>query len=162
MAKTVKETKEVVKTTKGLFDHIKAITQEQNPKYWESLDESDKKSWSNYMIIRYMTMNPEWIELIAEVQPYLQEAPPKAVYTALIGIIPKSRTFLKYMKAASSETYEQWVIDLVAKYYDVSILEAEDYLHILYKTNSGKLHIKQIAENYGTDTKIITKLKLGV
>jgi len=162
MAKTVKEKKEVIKTTKTLFDHIKAVTNDQNPKYWESLDESDKKTWSNYMIIRFMTMNPDWVELISEVQPYLQEAPPKAVYKALIGVIPKSRAFLKYMKAASSETYEQWVVDLVAKYYGVSLMEAEDYLHILYKSHTGKLHIKEIAESFGTDTKSITKLKLGV
>ena len=145
-----------------LFDHIKAITQDQKRDYWESLDESDRKTWSNYMILRFMTMNPDWVELIADVQPYLQEAPPSAVYKALIGLIPKSRAFLKYMKAASSESYEKWLVELVATFYEVSISESEDYLHILYKTNSGKLHIKEICENYGTDTKIISKLKLGV
>ena len=50
----------------------------------------------------------------------------------------------------------------VAKYYGVSLMEAEDYLHILYKSHTGKLHIKEIAESFGTDTKSITKLKLGV
>jgi hypothetical protein len=147
---------------KGLFDHIKAITNEQNPKYWDTLEESDKKTWSNYMIIRYMTMNPDWVELIAEIQPYLQEAPPKAVYKALIGLLPKSRTFLKYMKAASSENYEDWLVKLVAKFYEVSQTESEQYLKILYSTKSGKEHIKEIAEMYGTDPKIITKLKLGI
>lgn len=148
--------------TKGLFDHIKAITNEQNPNYWETLEESDRKTWSNYMIIRYMTMNPDWVELIAEVQPYLQEAPPKAVYKCLIGLLPKSRTFLKYMKSASSEKYEDWLVKLVAKFYEVSETEAEDYLKILYLNKSGKEHIKEIAENFGTDPKIITKLKLGI
>ena len=147
---------------KGLFDHIKAITNEQNPNYWETLEESDRKTWSNYMIIRYMTMNPDWVELIAEVQPYLQEAPPKAVYKCLIGLLPKSRAFLKYMKAASSEKYEDWLVKLVAKFYEVSETEAEDYLKILYGSKSGKEHIKEIAENFGTDPKIITKLKLGI
>jgi hypothetical protein len=145
-----------------LFDHIKMITQTQDKKYWDKLDESDKKSWSNYMIIRYMTMNPDWVELIADVQPYLQEAPPKAVYKCLIGLIPKSRSFLKYMKAASSEKYEDWLVKLVAKSYEVSETESEDYLKILYASKSGREHIKEIAEMYGTDPKIITKLKLGI
>ena len=29
---------------KGLFDHIKAITNEQDPKYWDKLDDSSKKT----------------------------------------------------------------------------------------------------------------------
>jgi hypothetical protein len=145
---------------KTLFDHIKAVTNEQDPKYWDKLEDADKKTWSNYMILRFMTMNPQWVELISDVLPYLQEAPPRAVYKALIGLIPKSRAFLKYMKAASSEKYEDWIIELIARYYEVSKMEAEDYLKILYETNAGKQHIKEVAESYGTDTKMITKLKL--
>jgi hypothetical protein len=105
-------------------------------------------------------MKPEWIELIADIQPYIQEAPPKAMYLALISLIPKTRAFLKYMKPASADKYEGWVIELVARYYEVSKLEAEDYVHILYQTTVGKTHIKEIAEAYGTDPKQITKLKL--
>jgi hypothetical protein len=84
------------------------------------------------------------------------------MYLALIGLIPKTRAFLKYMKPATSEKYEDWIIELVARQYEVSLTEAEDYLKILYETTSGKLHIKEIAENYGTDPKQITKLKLKV
>ena len=39
---------------KGLFDHIKAITSEQNPKYWDILEDDDKKTWSNYMVHRFL------------------------------------------------------------------------------------------------------------
>jgi hypothetical protein len=89
--------------------------------------------------------------LIADVQPYLQEAPPKAVYKALIGLLPKSRTFLKYMKAASSEKYEDWLVKLVMRTYEVSDTEAEEYLKILYSTKTGKEHIKEIAESAEID-----------
>ena len=86
-----------------LFDHIKQITDVQNPKYWDSLEDGDKKTWSNYMVLRFLSMNTDWVSTIAELQPILQELPPKSLYLALIGVIPKSRTFLKYMKPASSE-----------------------------------------------------------
>ena len=72
---------------KSLFDHVKAITNEQNPKYFDTLEEADKKTWSNYMILRFLSMKPEWIETIAEIQPYIQNAPPKAMYLALIELI---------------------------------------------------------------------------
>lgn len=149
-------------TAKTLFDHIKEVTDVQNPKYWETLSDTDKKTWSNYMILRFLSMKYEWVDTIADLQPYVQELPPKVLYRALINIIPKSRTFLKYIKPASSEKYESWIVELVAKKYEVSISEAEEYVHILYQTNDGKLHIKQIAEDYGTDPKQITKLKLKV
>jgi hypothetical protein len=66
------------------------------------------------------------------------------------------------MKPASSEKYEDWIIELVARYYSVSILQAEEYYLILHQTTLGKQHIKEIAEAYGTDPKQITKLKLKV
>jgi hypothetical protein len=147
---------------KTLFDHLNAITYDKNPKYWDSLEDVDKKTWSNYMIIRFLSMNPDWIETIADVQPYIQNAPPKAMYLCLSGLLQKKKVFLKYMKPVSADKYENWIIELVAKYYEVSQLEAEGYLEILYQTTTGKLHIKEIAEAYGTDPKQITKLKLKV
>ena len=147
---------------KGLFDHLNAICDKKDPKYWDTLDESERKTWSNYMILRFLSMKPEWIELIADIQLYLQEAPPRAMYLCLIGLIPKTRAFLKYMKPTSSEKYEDWIIELICKYYNVSKLQAEEYYLILHQTTSGKTHIKEIAEAYGTDPKQITKLKLKV
>ena len=55
---------------KTLFDHIKAITQFQDPKYFDKLEEGDLKTWSNYMIHRFLSMNSDWIEVLAELQPY--------------------------------------------------------------------------------------------
>jgi len=147
---------------KTLFDHIKAITQFQDPKYWDTLEESDRKTWSNYMVLRFLSMNYDWVPLVAQLQPYLQEVPPKAMYLALIDLLPKSRTFLKYMKASSSDKYEDWFVELVAKHYEVSKLEAEDYIKIFYSTRSGRERMKEIAEDYGTEKKLITKLKLKI
>jgi len=147
---------------KSLFDHIKAITNEQDPKYWDKLEEADKKTFSNYMVLRFLSMKYEWVETIAAVQPYLQEVPPKAMYLAMIDLLPKGRHFMKYMKAKTADKYEDWLVELVAKHYEVSKLEAEDYLKILYSTRTGKERIKQLSEDYGTDPKIIKKLKLNV
>ena len=147
---------------KSLFDHIKAITNEQDPHYWDKLEDADKKSWSNFMVIRYMTMHPDWVTLISELQPSIQELPPKLLYKVLISVLPKGRHFLKYMKGSKSDQYEKWIVELVARYYEVSITEAEDYMEILLKSKEGNQKVKEIAEAYGTDTKLITKLKLKV
>ena len=147
---------------KTLFDHITQITNVQNPKYWDTLDESDKRTWSNYMVLRFLSMKYEWVETIAAVQPYLQEVPPKAMYLALIDLLPKGRHFMKYIKPKGADKYEGWLVELMAKYYQSSKLEAEEYLKILYTTKSGKERIIQLCEDYGTDPKEIKKLKLKV
>ena len=47
---------------KSLFDHIKGVTFRKTK--WEELSEEDIKSWSNYMIARFFSMEPEFVEVI--------------------------------------------------------------------------------------------------
>ena len=74
---------------KSLFDHINQITKVQNPKYWEQISEEDKKTWSNYMVNRFLSMKPEWIELVNELQKYNLE--PKELYKLYTNVLPKSK-----------------------------------------------------------------------
>ena len=147
---------------KSLFDHIKAITNEQDPKYFENLSEEDKKSWSNFMINRFLSMNPDWVELIATILPLTQTLEPKDMYKLYINLIPKGRYFLKYMKGKSAEKYESFIIELLQKEYNCSENQSIEYLDILYATREGRENIKYISEKYGTDKKQITKLKLKI
>jgi hypothetical protein len=147
---------------KSLFDHIKAITQDQKLDYWDTLEDSDKKTFSNFMIHRFLSMNPDWIEVLSEIQPYTQTLEPKQLYLALIGIIPKGRYFLKYTKGKNENKYEGWLVDLIKKDFLCSEKEAEEYLEILYSTREGRENIKYICEKYGIESKQITKLKLKV
>jgi hypothetical protein len=146
--------------TRTLFDHITNITSVQNPKYWDSLEDADKKTWSNYMVHRFLSMNPDWIEVLSEIQPYTQVLEPKQLYLALIGILPKGRRYLKYTKGKKANKYESWLIDLLIQDFNCSSIEAEDYGEILYATKEGRENIKFICEKYGIDKKQITKLKL--
>ena len=148
--------------TKTLFDHIKAVTQFQDPKYWDKLEESDKKTWSNYMIHRFLSMNPDWIEVLSETQPYTQVLEPKQLYLALIGIIPKGRYFLKYTKGKKDNKFEPFLVDLIKQDFMCSSKEAEDYCEIFYSTREGRENLKYICERYGIEKKQITKLKLKV
>ena len=114
------------------------------------------------MVHRFLSMNPDWIEVLSEIQPYTQVLEPKQLYLALIGLIPKGRYFLKYTKGKKSNKYESWLIDLLKEDFNSSIREAEDYCEILYSTKEGRENIKYICEKYGIDKKQITKLKLNV
>ena len=63
---------------KNLFDHINAITSQQHSNYWDDISDEDKKSWSNYMVNRFLSMKMEWIEFVNEVQKYPLK--PKELY----------------------------------------------------------------------------------
>jgi|TARA_R100000030_G_scaffold73951_1_gene57203 hypothetical protein len=147
---------------KTLFDHIKAVTQFQDPKYWDKLEESDKKTWSNYMIHRFLSMNPDWIETISEIQPFTQTLEPKQLYQLLIGLLPKGRYYLKYTKGKKETKYESFLLELIKQDFQCSSSEALDYCEILYATREGRENIKYLCEKYGVDKKEITKLKLKV
>ena len=148
--------------SKSLFDHIKQITNEQDPKYWEKLDEGDKRTWSNYMVFRFLSMNTDWIDLIAAIQPYVQSLPPQILYKTLIDLIPKGRHFLKYVKGSKTNNYEGWLVELIVKEFQCSTKEADEYLDILHATRNGREEIKNLCEKYGIEQKQIKKLKLKV
>ena len=147
---------------KKLFDHLNAITTEQDPKYFDKLSEEDLKSWSNFMINRFLSMKPEWVELIATLLPLTQTLQPKEMYKLYISVIPKGKYFLKYIKGKGEEKYEQFLIDLIKIDFQCSQKEALEYIEVLYSTREGRENIKYICEKYGTDKKQITKLKLKI
>jgi hypothetical protein len=147
---------------KKLFDHLNAITAEQDPKYFDKLSEEDLKSWSNFMINRFLSMKPEWVELIATLLPLTQTLQPKEMYKLYISVIPKGKYFLKYIKGKGEEKYEQFLIDLIKIDFQCSQKEALEYIEVLYSTREGRENIKYICEKYGTDKKQITKLKLKI
>lgn len=148
--------------SKKLFDHLNAITSEQDPNYFNKLSEEDLKSWSNFMINRFLSMKPEWVELIATLLPLTQTLEPEQMYKLYINVIPKGKYYLKYVKGKSDEKYEEFFVDLIKKEYLCSEKQAYEYIEVLYSTREGREHMKYICEKYGVDKKQITKLKLKI
>ena len=136
----------------SLFDHIKQITNVQNPKYWDSLDEGDKKTWSNYMVHRFLSMKSDWIQVVNELQKYW-ELKPKSVYQFYIDIIPKGRTFLRYTKSKKKSKVEKWAMEHLVDYFQCSTREVEEYLNIL-----NKEQVTSIIMKYGVDDKQLKKI----
>ena len=147
---------------KKLFDHLNALTVEQNPDYFKTLSDEDKKSWSNFMINRFLSMKPEWVELIASLLPLTQTLEPEQMYQLYINVLPKGKQYLKYTKGKAEDKYEQFLIDLLKKEYDCSERQANEYAEVLYATREGRENIKYICEKYGLTKKEISKLKLKI
>ena len=145
---------------KSLFDHIKQITDVQNPNYWDDMSEEDKKSWSNYMVNRFLSMKPEWIEVVNELQKYKLQ--PKELYKLHTNILPKGKQWLKYIKGKNEMDHPKWLINIVVNHEEISKKEAVEYIEMLMLTEGGMLELGELSRKWGVEEKKIKKAGLDV
>jgi len=143
---------------KSLFDHIKQITDVQNPNYWDEISDDDKKSWSNYMVNRFLSMKPEWITFVNDVQKYPLQ--PKELYKVYTDILPKKRQWLKYIKGDKKMKYPNWVYEIVAKHLQCSMREASDAVDMYEISTGGQVELKDILIKYGKTEQECNKIGL--
>ena len=143
---------------KNLFDHINAITSQQHSNYWDEITDEDKKSWSNYMVNRFLSMKMEWVEFVNEVQKYPLK--PKELYKVYTDILPKKRQWLKYIKGDKEMKYPKWVYEIVAKHLQISLREASDAVDMYELSHGGQAELIDILLKYGRTNQEIHKIGL--
>ena len=143
---------------KSLFDHISQITAVQNPNYWEDISDEDKKSWSNYMVNRFLSMKPDWIDLVNEIQKYPLE--PKQLYKFYTSILPKRKEWLRYIKGDKKMKYPKWLYEIVVKELQCSMKEASDAVDMYEISAGGQSELADILLKYGIEDKEVRKLGL--
>ena len=134
---------------KSLFDHIKQITSIQNPNYWNDISEDDKKTWSNYMVHRFLSMNMDWIELVNELQKY--NLKPKELYKLYTNVIPKGKHWLKYIKGEKKMNYPNWLINILVNENQLSKKEAVDAIELYMLTEGGMAELGQLCRKWGVE-----------
>jgi hypothetical protein len=132
-----------------IFDWLKQITYEKQP--WDSFTEEDRTSFNPYMIHRFLSMNPEYIEFVNLIQniPYTEK---EKIYKLYLYMIPKKNMFLKYIKSTRTKTKEE-LLQHLASHYECSLREAYEYYHMHHSDT-----IKNILKKRGVDDKEIKKL----
>ena len=66
-------------------------------------------------------MKMEWITMVNDIQKLPLE--PKVLYKLYSNILPKGRVFLKYIKGSKDMAYEKWLLEIVAKHFEISLVE---------------------------------------
>ena len=143
---------------KSLFDHVNQITSVQNPNYWEDISDEDKKTWSNYMVNRFLSMKSDWIDLVNEVQKYPLE--PKELYKVYTSILPKKKQWLRYVKGDKKMKYPKWVYEIVAKHLQCSMREANDAVEMYDISMGGQAELADVLFKYGVEKREVRKLGL--
>ena len=145
-----------MKTSKPatLFDHLANITWKKKP--WSELSETDQKSFSPYLINRWLSMNINYIELVDMFQQYtIGPLNKKHVYQLYFDFLPKQKSFNKYIKGKKQDKYNKELVKLIDNHYQVAKIEAEEYISLLEQTE-----ISSLLKKYGkTDKEIKGLLK---
>lgn len=132
--------------SKSLFDHIKGVTYRKTK--WEDLSEEDKKSWSNYMITRFFSMEMELVELMNDVQKYTNGIlSSKDYYKLLYDMLPKHSFFLKYVKSKHRVEIEPEILKIFCNHFELGKSEVYGYINYLKQNNSEEL--TNILKMYG-------------
>ena len=140
-----------------IFDHIAGITQRK--KSWDKLSEADQKSFSPYIINRWLSMHPDLIETVDALQQYtIGPLSKKHVYQLYYDILPKASVRAKYIKGKKVNKYNKDLINFVKDHYQINSNEAEEYIGIFIRTNSGIQGLIDIMKSYGKTEKEIKKL----
>ena len=143
-----------MKTSKPatLFDHLANITWKKKP--WSELSETDQKSFSPYLINRWLSMNINYIELVDMFQQYtIGPLNKKHVYQLYFDFLPKQKSFNKYIKGKKQDKYNKELVKLIADHYQVARIEAEEYISLLEKND-----VTDILKRYGKNEKEIKGL----
>jgi len=151
MAKS-KKPKEHKLKCKSLFEHSDHVFTVQDPNYFDTLTEGDKKTWTNYMINRLLSMQPNYVEVVNLLQKYSPMLKPELYYKLLIGAFPKTRKqWNPYLKGKQTNKFDESTIKLFCKYFECGSCDAIEYLTILSSDLDGQQKIKEICEKFGLE-----------
>ena len=94
---------------------------------WDSFSDADKKKFSPFMVNRYLSMGEDFLPFVNHFQKYTIEVMPhKAVYQFYCNLLPKKKTYLKYMSGKKEKTNEL-VVPFIMTYFEVSKRQAAEY-----------------------------------
>jgi hypothetical protein len=83
--KVSEESNEPAVKAVGLFDHVNQIKGVQNPKYFDTLSDADKKSFAHVMILKFLSMDRANLDTLSYISKYQDTIPSKNFYTLLIS-----------------------------------------------------------------------------
>lgn len=108
-----------------IFDWLNEIT--SSKRSWDEFTDADKESFNPYMISRFISMKREYIDIVNITQKYV--LPKRKLYEFYCGLLPKSKSFFRYVKSTKSINQEQ--VNALSKYYMCSTREIIDVLPLL-------------------------------
>jgi len=141
----------------GLFEHVKHIREVQDPDYYKNLSELDKKTFSHFMILRAISMNPAFVEDSSWLFRYFDLIPSEQFYRLLITVFPAERKFYPWVKSKKDKLNKE-LVELVAKRFEISTDRANEYISMMINMDGGMEELVKICQGYGLNDKDIERV----
>ena len=107
------------------------------------------------MVNRYLSMNEDFLPFVNHFQKYTIEVMPhKAVYQFYCNLLPKKKTYLRYLSGKKEKTNDK-VVPFIMKYFEVSKLQAADYYDLMLNEE-----LILLVKKYGNSDKEIKKMRI--
>jgi len=134
----------------GLFDHVKHIRTIRDPDYYKNLSEDNKKSFdlNHFMILKALSMNPQFLEYISILYRFFDVIPSEKFYKLLISYLPDDSTYYPWVKGKGGK-YKIELMELISRRFEVSMQHAEEYIDILSLTNEDISSLVYICQGFG-------------
>ena len=135
-----------------IFDWVNQIL--VHKKHWNDFTVDDQKKFSPFIINRWLSMEPEFIEIVNYFQKLaIGTLEPREVYKWYCEILPKGKRFNKYIKGKKDKKYDPELLSLLTHHFECSKVEVKQHLKLI-----DKIELKEILEKYGKDEKTIKRL----
>ena len=135
-----------------IFEWINQIL--VHKKSWDSFNETDQKTFSPFIINRWLSMDEEFIEVVNYFQKYaIGTLEPREVYKWYCDVLPKGKRFNKYIKGKGDKKFDKELVEIISKHFECSKLQTKQYLELI-----DKEELKNILEMYGLDKTKIKRL----
>ena len=137
------------KQIRDLLGWLNEITLYKTP--IENISKESWDKWNSYVVNRYVSMDIRYIALANYIQtiPYDNK---HQLYQIYREMIPKSKVFLTYLKSKTKK-HPTTLTEYVAKHFECSLGEAEEYIDILRDHGTRK-----VLYDMGMDEKEVEKL----
>ena len=112
---------------KNVFVWLKEINYNKRPV--SSFNEKDWDIWNSYMVHRFISMDPNYLEIVNEAQAILPQNK-KEIYNIYKEYIPTNQKWNKYVKSKTKKANPELIVYL-RNYWECSSKEAKEYIEVL-------------------------------
>ena len=120
---------------------------------WDGFKDVDKKKFSPFMVNRYLSMSEDFLPFVNYYQKYTGEVMPvKSVYQFYCNLLPKKKTYLKYL-TGNKYKIDDAVYECLVKYFEVSKKQALEYYRLMDKKD-----LKLLLKKFGKSDKEIKNM----
>jgi hypothetical protein len=143
------------KPRKKFKDHIEQIVKIKDRDYYKNLTSEERKSFSPWLIIKYLSYCYELVPILGDYLPKMNDLTPEQTYKVLIGIIPKGDYTFKLItgKKKKGVVYSNDMIELLSKEYECSKETSKEYIEILYEIGEYQKTREYLFKKFGRKLK---------